>query len=290
MEIWRAEYPFDSHFLPKDGVNIHYVDEGEGPVLLMVHGNPTWTFYWRRLIAYFQNQYRVVAIDQIGCGLSDKPQRHEYRLARRIEELLYLIEALKLERITLVAHDWGGAVGLGAALKLPQRFQRLVLFNTGAFPPPYIPWQLRLFRVPLLGTWAIRGANLFVRGALRYATAQPQRFTKVVRAGYLAPYNSWANRVAVDSFVKDIPFTPRHPTWHTLRVVECGLPFLARRPVCIIWGMRDWCFRAECLQRFCRCFPEAEVHRMADAGHFVVEDASDRVTEILAGFLKRTDR
>jgi haloalkane dehalogenase len=106
-----------------------------------------------------------------------------------------------------------------------------------------------------------------------------------VRAGLIAPYDNWANRVAVDAFVKDIPFSPRHPTWQILAGIEAGLDALADRPIQLIWGMRDWCFRPECLDRFLQHWPRAEVHRLEDCGHYVVEDAHERIVPLVAQFL-----
>src|SRR5262245_9969418 len=126
---WRALYPFASHELALDGYRYHYVDEGQGEPLLFVHGNPTWSFYWRNLIERYRGQFRAIAPDHMGCGLSEKPARYEYRLARHINNLKQLIERLDLKGITLVAHDWGGAIGLGAASQMPERFARLVLMN-----------------------------------------------------------------------------------------------------------------------------------------------------------------
>ena len=121
---WRSLYPFQSHEVTLDGHRCHYLDEGSGPVLLMVHGNPTWSFYWRNLILALRDRFRIVAVDHIGCGLSDKPAAddYSYRLARRVADLGQLIEKLDLRQITLVAHDWGGAIGMGAAVAAPERF------------------------------------------------------------------------------------------------------------------------------------------------------------------------
>jgi haloalkane dehalogenase len=264
----------------------HYLDEGGGPPLLMLHGNPTWSFYWRNLVVALRDQYRVVVPDHIGCGLSDKPQDYNYCLEQHIGNAVRLIEHLDLSRVTLLVHDWGGAIGLGTALKVPDRIARLVLFNTGAFPPPFVPWRIRACRTPLVGRWAVRGLNLFARAALTMAVEHPERMTPAVRAGLLAPYDSWANRVAVDRFVADIPTTRRHPTWETLAKIEDGLPTLADRPIQMIWGMRDWCFRPSCLDRFCEAFPEAEVHRLEDAGHYVIEDAHERIVPLVRTFLE----
>jgi haloalkane dehalogenase len=141
--------------------------------------------------------------------------------------------------------------------------------------------------MPLLGTLALRGFNAFARSALTMATEKPKRMTPEVKAGLLAPYDNWASRVAIDEFVRDIPFSRRHPTWKTLAQIEAGLPSLADRPISLIWGMKDWCFRPECLERFVKHWPDAEVHRLADCGHYVVEDAHERIVPLVKTFLTK---
>jgi haloalkane dehalogenase len=270
-----------------DGQRLHYVDEGAGEPLLFVHGNPTWSFYWRNLILGLRDRYRCVAVDHIGCGLSDKPQKYEYTLTRRIGDLVDVVQRLDLRGATLVAHDWGGAIGLGAVQQLRERFSRIVLFNTGAFPPPFVPWRIAACRIPVFGTLALRGLNAFSRAALSMAVEKHERMTADVRAGLLAPYDSWQYRVAIDAFVKDIPFSPRYPTWQTLERIEAGLGSLGTMPIQLIWGMRDWCFRPECLERFILHWPQAEVHRLDDCGHYVVEDAHERIVPLMRDFLER---
>lgn len=292
---WRALYPFESHWLKVAGNRLHFVDErpsaanGESPpTLLFVHGNPTWSFHWRELILALRSDYRCVAPDHLGCGLSDKP-RHFMRLTDHIDHLASLIVHENLRNVTLVAQDWGGAIGLGAMLRMPERLARIVLFNTGAFPPPYIPWRIRMCRTPVLGRLAVQGANLFSRAALRITLARRTRLAPDVSAGYLAPYDSWSNRRAVFGFVRDIPSRPQDPTWHTLADIERMLPTLVDRPVLLVWGMRDWCFRPDCLERFAHVWPQAEIRRIADAGHWVVEDASQDVVPFVLKFLAGTD-
>src|SRR5262245_46773583 len=286
---WRELYPFESRFLELSGARMHYVEEGAGEPLLFVHGNPTWSFYWRNLILGLRGQFRCVAVDHVGCGLSDKPRDYPYTLAQRIEDLASFVQRLDLSGMTLVAHDWGGAIGLGTVLQLRERFSRIVLFNTGAFPPPFVPWRIAACRLPALGTLAVRGLNAFARAALTMAVEKRERMTADVRAGLLAPYDCWDNRVAVDRFVKDIPFSQRHPTWQLLEAVEAGLASLAELPIQVIWGMRDWCFRPECLERFLKYWPQAEVHHLADCGHYVVEDAHERIVPLLKDYLARTE-
>ena len=290
MDDWRPLYPFASHYLRVQGHQYHYLDEGDGPVLLMVHGNPTWSFYWRELVKALRGRYRVIVPDHIGCGLSDKPppQSYSYRLGQRISDLGTLIERLDLERITLFGHDWGGAIGMGAAVEAPDRFSRFVLFNTAAFRSDRCPLRIRFART-LLGRMAVQGLNLFARGAVRMAVCRHERMTPAVRAGLLAPYDSWHNRTAVYQFVRDVPMHPRHASYQTLADVEAGLPQFRNRPMCLIWGMRDWCFPPEFLDRFLEFFPEAEVHRLHDAGHYVIEDAYEQIIPLVEAFLETRD-
>lgn len=284
-QLFADEFPFASQFVELDGLKYHYVDEGAGETLLLVHGNPTWSFAWRHLIRAFQTGYRVVAVDHIGCGLSDKPQRYAYRLGQHIDNLSRFVETLNLNRVTLVAHDWGGAIGMGAAARMPERFARFVLLNTAAFRARRIPWRIAVCRIPVLGALAVRGLNLFARGALRMAVAKHERMTPAVRAGYLYPYNNWHNRVAILRFVQDIPRTASHASYATLVDVERGLEQFRDAPVLLVWGDRDWCFDLEFLEEFQRRFPNAESKIVADAGHYVFEDAHEQIIPRIADFL-----
>jgi haloalkane dehalogenase len=162
-----------------------------------------------------------------------------------------------------------------------------VLFNTGAFPSPSIPLRIDVCRTPLLGRLALQGANLFSRAALRMTMTRQRGLPADIAAGYLAPYNSWANRRAVYDFVADIPRGPNHPTWQTLADIEAGLPALATMPQLLVWGIRDWCFTPACLDRFFLHWPRAEAHRLSDAGHWVVEDAPDECRALVTEFLER---
>lgn len=285
VKNWRSLYPFASHWFEIDGHRYHYLDEGRGEPLLLVHGNPTWSFYWRELVLALRGKYRLIVPDHIGCGLSDKPQRYDYRLAQHIGNLRRLVEHLRLEKLTLLAHDWGGAIGLGAAVSEPNRFRRFVLFNTAAYRSRRVPWRIRVCRTPLLGEVAVRGLNAFARAALTMAVARHERMTPAVRAGLLAPYDTWANRIAIHRFVMDIPLSPRHPSYAAIEATEHGLRALGDRPTMFIWGMRDWCFTPYFLERFLEFFPHAEVHRLFDASHYVIEDAHERIVPLVERFL-----
>lgn len=283
---WRSEYPFESNWLETPEGRVHYLDEGERsqPVLLFVHGNPTWSFHWRRLISALSASHRCVAIDHLGCGLSDKPQLG-YRLADRIAHLGQLVDELDLRNVTLVAQDWGGAIGLGAMQERQERLVRVQLFNTGAWPPRTIPWRINVCKTPLLGQLALQGANAFSLAALRMTMAR-RPLDPTAAAGYLAPYNSWANRRAVYEFVNDIPRGPSHPTWKTLATIDERLPELESKPIRLVWGMKDWCFTPEhCLRRFQSYWPRAEAFELPDVGHWVLEDAPDDSLRLLSEFV-----
>ena len=286
---WRSEYPFQSRWLDLEAYRLHYIAEGSGPPLLMVHGNPTWSFLWRHLVRDLRFDYRPIAIDHVGCGLSDKPRNLTYSLPIHIANLVQLIDHLDLQKVTLIAHDWGGPIGLRALLARRERFSRIILFNTGAFPPPYIPWRIRACRVPILGKIAVQGFNLFARAAQTMAVHEPHLITPIARHGFLSPYDSWQHRQAIFRFVCDIPTSKKHPTWKHLAELEDALPLLNKMPIKLIWGMRDWCFQASCLDRLLGHWLSAEVVRLDDAGHWVTEEAKEEVLQHVIEFLKRTD-
>jgi haloalkane dehalogenase len=229
-----------------------------------------------------------VAVDHIGCGLSDKPQNYRYTLAQHTANLVRLIDELDLKNITLVVHDWGGAIGLGASIERISRFRNLLVLNTAAFPPPYVPLRIAACRIPYLGSWAIRYANAFARAAIRMAIHRLPRLSDNARRGLLAPYDSPRHRVAIDGFVRDIPMSKNHPTWKVLEQLEKNLPQLRHLPVRFVWGMRDWCFRPECMERMNAVWPDATRRELNDVGHYVMEEAPDEVLEELGYLLSGT--
>jgi len=283
----RELYPWDGRlFTHPDGTRQHFLDVGEGEVLLFVHGNPTWSFYWRELIRAFSPRYRCIAVDHVGCGLSDKPQDWSYHLRDHQANLIRLVQALDLRDVTLVVHDWGGPIGYGAAVASPERFRRFVVFNTlsrfGDFP-----LSIRSCRWPVVGPLAVRGFNAFLRFALARGTSHPERYRGAVGEGYLAPYGSWADRVAIHRFIADIPVEPGHPTEWAKVALAAGIRSLSDRPHLVIWGKQDFVFHRYFLDGWRESVPGAEVIEVADSNHFVVEDASDRIPGWMGDFFGR---
>jgi haloalkane dehalogenase len=282
---FEEEYPFRPHwFRSSDGIQ-HYVDEGEGPVLLFVHGNPTWSFAWRRLLARLKSRFRVIAVDHLGCGFSQSPaDRNLYTLDGHISRLETLVRLLDLNAVTLFAHDWGGAIGMGCAGRQSERFSRFMLMNTGAFRSQAIPFRIAVCRIPLLGRLANQGLGIFARAALSMATESGMG--RAARRGFMAPWESWASRRAMQEFVLDIPLHRRHRSYSTLTEVEDSLAKFQQHPMKLIWGMRDWCFTPEeFLAGFLQRFPHADVCRIADAGHYIFEDAPEQLLAEAESFL-----
>jgi haloalkane dehalogenase len=281
-----AEYPFMPrlHRTPA-GAHLSYVDEGprQTHAVVMVHGNPTWSFYYRHVIARLSPHVRCIAPDHVGMGLSDKPQDYSYTLATRIADLESLIAALGLTSVDLLVHDWGGAIGMGFATRHPEMVRRIGILNTAAFTMDRIPARIALCRTPGIGPFLVRGFNAFAWPAT-WMTMHRRTLSSVEKRGYLLPYDSWRHRVAVSAFVQDIPMDASHPTWATLKSIEDRLPQLASCPIQIVWGGRDFCFNDAFLERWRKIYPAAAVHRIADAGHYVIEDAREEALAILAPF------
>ena len=292
-------YPFTPNYVEVRGRSedsseagghlMHYVDEGQGDPVLMVHGNPSWSFYYRDLIRELMSSHRVIAPDHIGCGRSTKPNddHYDYTLATRVGDLGALVDSLDLRDITLVVHDWGGMIGMAWAAQHTDRIARLVVMNTAAFPLPAgktFPLSLALARTPGIGALLVRGANAFSRGAVRYCVTR-RPMSKAVAAGYLEPYDSWAHRIAVHRFVQDIPLKKNDRAYPIMKETGDALVHLLDKPMLIFWGLKDFVFGQQFLDEWVRRFPKAEVHRFEDCGHYILEDAGEEIIPLIRQFV-----
>ncbi len=284
---FRGMYPFEPNYHTVDGLKLHYVDEGDGSPVVMLHGNPTWSFYYRRLADALRDEYRVIVPDHMGCGFSDKPQDYDYTLSAHIDNLENLTAGLGLENITLVLHDWGGAIGMGYAVRHPGKIKKIIVLNTSAFYSSAVPFRISICRLPLFGDMVVRGLNIFARFALTMAVNNHERITPEIRDGYLMPYDSWANRVAILRFVQDIPRSPDDPSYAVLKGIEDKLSLLKDKPMLIQWGGLDWCFDKAFLEGWRSRFPEADVDVYDDAAHYVLEDAHERIIPRVREFLAK---
>lgn len=287
------DYPFENHYLQINGHRMHYLDEGDAadPPVVMVHGNPTWSFFFRKAVLALRDTYRCIVPDHIGMGLSEKPPQsaYSYLLHNRIDDLEALLEHLGVrERIILLLHDWGGMIGMGYACRYPQRIAALVILNTAAFQLPVgmsLTWQLRLARSGL-GPLLVQGLNAFCRGALNNCVSRAP-LNAEVRHAYLAPYDTWNNRHAVLRFVQDIPLTADQTSYHLVNQIDKEIIKLKNTPMLVCWGMKDFVFTETFLEQWKTRFPDAQIHAVKDAGHYLLEDAADDVIPIIREFLDK---
>jgi haloalkane dehalogenase len=282
-----GSFPFESRHVEAGGTRLHYVDEGpaDAAPVLMLHGNPTWSYMYRVPIQHLAGEgHRCVAIDHMGFGDSAKPPHPgEYILERHVDNTVALIESLDLHDITLVAHDWGGPIGLGAVLRLRERFRALALMNTWAWElPSFLPPFLREFRTDGLGEILALGGNLFVEsipGGMHRRSPDP-----VMMEAYRAPFPDYWSRVGTLAFPRDIPLSERDESAALMSSIHDGLGTL-ELPVLLVWGMRDRVFRPVFLDQWREIFPDARVVELDEAGHYLVEDQPEPIARELADFL-----
>lgn len=286
----HPEYPFQSRwFTLPDGCRLHYLDEGNGWPVVLLHGNPTWSFYFRRAVLALRSSFRCIVPDHIGCGLSDHPTPadYPYTLQRRIDDLDALLQyVVPSGPVALVVHDWGGAIGLGWAARYPQRLAALAAMNTAAFPKPpnyRLPLGLWLARRIPLGTWLIRRTDWFCRLAARWCVVR-RPLPPDVRRLYLWPYRHAALRWAVSQFVRAIPLRSEDPGYDILEQTASAFRHWQRVPALLLWGLADFVFDCNFLEAWRRLLPQAQVRTWSDAGHYLLEDAPE-ATEVLHAFL-----
>jgi pimeloyl-ACP methyl ester carboxylesterase len=288
-------YPFESNWLNIAGNNLHYLDEGprDAPIVLMLHGNPTWSFYYRNLVLALRDRFRCIVPDHIGCGLSDKPGANEYpyTLARRISDLNALIEHIQPESpMHLIVHDWGGMIGFGWASERPEQIASMTIANTAAFPLPSekkLPAALWLVRNTGIGALLVQGLNAFSGMAARVAFKKP--VSSEVRKAYTGPYDSWDNRIATLRFVQDIPLSPKDPGYNIIANTEARLADFADKPCLLLWGEKDFVFDRHFLKKWKQIFPQAKVLSYPDCGHYVIEDAGQPLIQAVSDFLDQGD-
>ena len=263
---------------------MHYIDEGLGPVIVCLHGNPTWSFLFRNLIASLRQNFRVIVPDHLGCGLSDKPSDVFFRAADRIVHLEELLDQLNIDRFSLVMHDWGGPIGTGLAVRRSTCVERLIYFNTTLAETSLLPSIIKLAAAPLIGRLLTQHTMSFVK--LLTAFGVSYTLPEEVRQGYHHPYRTQTSRRAVWGFVRDIPFSRSHPTAALMDDVVARLPTLSDKPVKILWGMKDPCFHPDIFHHFAARFPQADLMQIPEASHLLLEDATVEVVAAVHDFLR----
>jgi len=287
-ETWEGTWPFAPHYCVTNGVELHYIDAGQGEPIVLVHGDPTWGYLYRQFIPPLARQRRCIVPDHMGMGKSSVPRApYPYRLQHHIANFEALMLHLNLYDITLVLHDWGGPVGLGFAVRHAARIKRLVLMNTWAsapWPGGPLPRLLEVIR-SARGEKFVLERHGYLEPALQGTTYHVEHLTATVMQAYRAPFPTPASRLALLCWSRDIPTQVADPSYAEMKQIEQSLAQFARTPLLLVWGRRDPVLGEPVLRMWQRTFPHAETHTIEDASHFVPEDAPERVVGWIDAFL-----
>ncbi len=284
--LHRTEYPFRSHYYAVNGQQLHYLDEGRGELLLFVHGTPSWSFDFRKVIKALRDDFRCVAVDHIGFGLSDKPEDYDYATVNHARTLERFVLDKDLKDITLIVHDFGGPIGLKFAIDHPERVSRLVILNSWLWSsegdPEFIRFS-RLLKSPLL-PFLYRWLNFSPRFLLpkSYGDARPG---KEVLKHYTKPFTNRKQRNGALAFARSLLHDQAwfEELWH-------GRAAIADKPTLLIWGMKDPIITPRNLEKFEQGFPNATTVKLAASGHFPQEEEPEQVTGAIRTFVKVFER
>lgn len=287
-ETFGDTYPFAPNYRHVNGFNMHYVDEGKGDPIVLLHGDPTWGYLWRNFIPAISERGRCIVPDHMGMGKSEVPrQPYPYRLAHHVANLEALLIGLNLRQITLVVHDWGGPVGLGFAIRQPDRIKRLVITNTWAaarWPGAPFPRLIEMIRSSG-GEKFVLERNGYLERALTGTTHHAERLTDLVMEAYRAPFPTRESRVAMLCWSRDIPVTEADPSYLEMQRIENSLSLFTKTPTLIVWGMLDPVLPPSVLRWWQKVYPQATTHEIEDASHFLQEDAPQRISGYIIDFI-----
>jgi cis-3-alkyl-4-acyloxetan-2-one decarboxylase len=282
----KKEFPYDMENMNLGAdkkMNFVFHGNPHGEVVLMLHGNPTWSFYYRHLIKDLKGTYQCLVPDHLGMGLSSRPKDYQYNLENRIADIIKLLDYKSIKSFHLIVHDWGGAIGLGVATRRPEMIKSITILNTAAFTDTFIPWQINLCKAPIIGDFMVRKLNAFAGPATFMASSK--KLSDIAKKGLLYPYGSSKNRIAISRFVQDIPMNKSHKSYPTLKNIEENLINLQHKPIKIIWGADDFCFTKHFYYRFKAIFPKASGHLIENTGHYLLEDSPELINPMIRSFL-----
>lgn len=287
-EDFNGTYAYEPNYLDIDGFKMHFVDEGEGEPVLMLHGDPTWGYLWRNFIPSISETRRVIIPDHMGMGKSSVPKApYPYLLKNHISNLEELVLKLELNDITLVLHDWGGPVGMGFAVRHPERIKRIIIMNTWAFakwPGGELPRLLQIIRSDK-GESFVLEKNGYVRRALLGTANNPENYTSQVLDAYLSPFPNPDSRLALLCWSRDITYSEADQSYNDMKQIEENLKLFTELPILIIWGMLDPVLPVSVLEKWLSIYPHAQVRRIEEASHFLQEDTPESVISEVNSFL-----
>lgn len=277
-EMLEKLFPFKRNYFEMLGHRIHYVDEGSGPVIVLFHACPMWSFSFRDLIGDLSKDHRVIAFDLPGFGLSGRPIDFDYSLNGFINLTEQFISHLKLKDMTLVLHGWGGTVGMGYAVEHPHQVKALIIMNSLGNSTYHPPLRLRLCRIPYIG---MKLASIFKL----LQTGRVKRQSKEVRQAYEFPYKDPAAMLAMQRFIYEIPTVPEADSVQRLLEIETGMWIFRSTPALILWATRDWLYPLRLLKSWRHFLPDAQVHKIPRAGRYIQEDAPQQLRVIIRSFI-----
>ncbi|TRX62729.1 alpha/beta fold hydrolase [Fulvivirga sp. M361] len=277
-----VQYPFKSNFIDLGSGKMHYLDEGEGEVILFVHGTPTWSFLYRNFIKAFSNGYRCIAPDHIGFGLSDKPGDYMGTPKQHAENLAEFIEKLNLDNITLVVHDFGGPIGLGCARQHADKIKQVVLFNSWLWATEMNPEARKVDKIinSAMGKFLYLRMNFSPQVLLKKGFHDKKNLPKKVHKHYIKPFPNRTSRLSLWNIGKSLVGSS---DWYQEQWI--GLSALKEKPWLILWGVNDPFFNREYLNKWRDSLPDAVVKEF-DCGHFVQEEATEASIAAIDDFIR----
>lgn len=279
-----SEYPFEDHWLAyRDGC-IHYIDEGEGPTVLLLHGNPTWSYLYRNVIKELRTDLRLVALDYLGFGMSKAPSSFSFKPQEQAAAVEHLIENLALRQFVLVVQDWGGPIGMSYAVRHSDNLRGILVMNSWVWPASVPQWLFSLVMGGWpVGYWLQTRKNFFAKTIVPRGIYHAQKVTDLLRKAYTDPFPTPASRRPTWVFPRQIRKARR---W--LAEIESKLGVLSDIPAKILWGMKDEPgFRPQELARWQSHLERHETEKLEDASHFVQEDRPDRVAAAIRALARR---
>jgi len=279
----HKSYPFGAkYYTTKDGHQMHYVDEGQGRAIVMVHGNPTWSYLYRHLITGLSGSYRCIAMDHIGFGLSEKPRNWGYLPSQHAANVVGLIEHLGLTNVILVVHDWGGPIGLDFAIEHPARVRKLIIMNTWCWP---VKGDHHFERYSSLmggkfGAFLIRNFNFFVNFLMKKAFGNQNLFTPEIKLHYKKPLARKRSRKGNIEFIRQVIGST---AW--LESLYRNIDLIATKPTLLLWGGKDIAFREDELRKWQSIMKNYHVAEFSEAGHYLQEECPDEILIEINKFL-----
>jgi len=282
FHVSTDEYPFSDHWFERDGVAVHYVDEGEGPPVVMFHGNPTWSFLYRKIIKGLKGKCRCIAADYPGFGFSQHPPNYNYTPQEQAEWTTVLLDSLNLDPFIIVIQDWGGPIGLSIAVDQPDRIAGMVICNTWCWPPDM---SARIFSMLMggpIGKYLHLQRNFFAKKIVPSGIYSKEAKTEAVLKAYTDPFPTPKSRMGTYVFPGQIRFAEQ---W--LKSIEDRLHVLKEKPKEMVWAMKDMAFGKEpYINRWLNYFPGTPVERHHNASHYLQEDIPNPIIAAIERVLR----